>query len=112
MSVGFSGLRALCSSSITSNLSVGLIGDYHSGRWTQFAGSVGLSFISGAAAATAATVALESQQANAFGFNQPEQSTQNAILNGLARATLDQGKRMGDTKWLILPVSSTSFLKV
>ena len=106
MSVGFSGLRALCSSSITSNLSVGLIGDYHSGRWTQFAGSVGLSFISGAAAA------LESQQANAFGFNQPEQSTQNAILNGLARATLDQGKRMGDTKWLILPVSSTSFLKV
>ena len=31
------------------------------------------------------------------GFNQPEQSTQNAILNGLARSTLDQGKRMGDT---------------
>jgi type IV secretory pathway VirB10-like protein len=70
--------------------SPGIIGDFHSGRWTQFAGSVGLSFISGAAAA------METTQANAFGFDQPDQSARNAILNGLSRSTLDQGKRVGE----------------
>lgn len=76
------------SSAMMEDGSPGIVGDFHSGRWTQFAGSIGLSFISGAAAA------LESSQANAFGYNQPVPSSQNAILNGLAKATLDQGKRM------------------
>jgi hypothetical protein len=70
--------------------SPGIVGEYHSGKWGHVAGALGSSFLSGAAAA------FETNQANAFGIQQPEGSTKNAILNGVARAALDQGKRFSD----------------
>ena len=71
--------------------SPGIVGEYHSGRFGKIAGAVGLSFLSGASAA------LQTTQANAFGYDQPENSTRNAILNGMARTTLDQGKNLAES---------------
>ena len=70
--------------------SPGIVGEFHSNKSWKVAGAIGSSFLSGAAAA------FQSTQANGFGIQQPEGSTRNAILNGVAQTTLDQGKRFSE----------------
>ncbi|MDZ4676310.1 MAG: TrbI/VirB10 family protein [Oligoflexia bacterium] len=70
--------------------SPGVVGDFHSNKGWKVAGALGSSFLSGAASA------FQTTQGNAFGIQQPEGSTRNAILNGVAQTTLDQGKRFSE----------------
>jgi type IV secretory pathway VirB10-like protein len=70
--------------------SPGIVGDRHTGRALQIAGALGSSFLAGTAAA------LETNQVNMLGISQPDNSTRNAILNGLAQTTLQQGKQFSD----------------
>ncbi|MEQ1875507.1 MAG: TrbI/VirB10 family protein [Bdellovibrionia bacterium] len=86
--------------------SPGVVGSHHSSRPWKIAGAIGTSFISGASAA------FQTTTPNAFGIHQAEGSTRNAILNGVAQATLDQAKRFGEEAqtqkgYVTLPSGST-----
>jgi len=91
---------------VMSDGSPGIVGDYHSNRGWKVAGALGSSFLAGASAA------FQSTQSNMFGIQQPEGSTRNAILNGVAQTALEQGKRYGDeaqnsTGYVTIPSGTT-----
>jgi type IV secretory pathway VirB10-like protein len=70
--------------------SPGIVGEFHSEKGMKMAAAIGSSFLSGAAGA------YQSTQANSFGIQQPDNTSRNAILNGVAQSTLEQGKRFAD----------------
>ncbi len=66
----------------------GLSAQVFSGKALALAGSMASGFISGMA------LGSQTQNANAFGFNQVEHNSRNAILQGLASSASDQSKRL------------------
>ena len=88
--------------------STGIVGEFHSNRAWKVAGALGSSFLSGAAAA------FQSTEANSFGIQQPDSTTRNAILNGVAQTALEQGRRYGEeaqkNPGFVTASSGTSFL--
>jgi type IV secretory pathway VirB10-like protein len=88
--------------------STGIVGEFHSSRGLRVAGALGSSFLSGAAGA------FQSTQANSFGIQQPDNTSRNAILNGVAQAALEQGRRFSEeaqqNPGYVTASSGTSFL--